>query len=1033
MKKLLFTFFIGCANLLSAQLCFNSVGIGIPVGNTPTAIITADFNKDGKADLAVSNEGSDNVSILLGSGTGFFGTANNFPVPINSQPLFLCTADFNEDGNLDIATANANANNVSILLGSGTGTFGPAINSAALGTPFGICTADFNGDGHMDLAAADGGGNTISVLLGSGTGNFAPYVTFVVGTNPYSVCTGDFNKDGKIDLAVSNDVTKNVIVLINTITSTTATPTFTTSTNITTGAGTPNPRSIISTDYNMDGNLDLAVANEGTDNVSIFFGNGGGTFFTGPTANMSPSSQPRCVISADFNMDGQPDLATADYGNVGPYASVVINGSGLGQNINLPGGVQNPHGICSGDFNGDGAPDLAVVNETSNNLNILLNNYPVVNFSGDTAICSGKTATMIASGTNTYTWSPSVTIVSTSATSETVTATPTANTTYTVTANNSGCSVTGTFTVTVTVNAVPNVSISSTSNTVCAGGSATLTPGPASTYTWSTNANTGNIVVTPTTTTNYSVSGTNIFGCVNSANFVLNVFASPTVTVNSAAICAGGTAILTASGVSSYTWSTGATGANLAPSPTGNASYTVTGTDGNGCTNTAVSTVTVNPLPNVQINGMNNGTSSICSGNSAILNGSGGSSAITYTWSTSAWGVTHITVTPANGESFGLTAADANGCKNSTTITFSLYALPNITVNSAVVCHGTHVTLKANGANTYTWSTSATTNTISVAPTVNTNYTVTGTDANTCTNTAVASVSAPANLAPDICMATTDSASSYNYNIVYWDKIAYANADSFIVYRYDVLGNNYLRIGSVSKDSLSAFMDTARHIGTGGSVHNGDPNYGSWKYKLAVKDTCGNVSAQSPYHQTVFLQNQNNGNFNVSQYVIEAGQTDPVTGYFLYRDDLGTNNYQALVPISGTSASDPNYTSFPNANYRVDILGFNCTPTLRLANGNNNTLAAKVRSHSNSNNNKNSGINKITNVSEVKVYPNPANNNIIIQANVELGSVVIYNALGEVVMQVSTKNTREQIDLGKLAPGVYTIEAKNSFTKLIKE
>ncbi|HKC69423.1 MAG TPA: FG-GAP-like repeat-containing protein [Bacteroidia bacterium] len=1041
MKKILFIILlVACTKQINAQVCFNTFG-NYAVGNSPTAIITADFNKDGKLDLATTNLGTDNVSIMLGAGTGAFGSTANFPLATNSQPLFLCTADFNEDGFLDVATANSNVNNVSVLLGTGTGVFGTANTYTTPGTPFSICTADFNGDGHMDLAATNENLNNISVLLGTGTGTFGLPSNFPTGTNPYAICTGDFNNDHKPDLAIGNDGSSNVTILTN-ISTSTVSATFTTSATVNTGY--QNPRSIISLDINSDGNLDLAIANEGNDNVSILMGAGTGTFSIGPTDNIIPgSSAPRCVISADFNGDGNPDLATADYGNFSAYyISIVFNAIGGNQNINLGANAQSPHGICSGDFNGDGAPDLAVVGEATNNAFIYLNGYPTVKISGDSLVCSGNSTTLTASGANTgiITWSNS------GATTTTIAVTPTANTTYSVTNQNASCSYTATAAVTVSIAATPSVNIIASPTLVCAGSTVTLTASGASTYTWSTGATGVTTTDTPTNYTTYAVTGASVQGCTATATYTMNVYGKPNLTVNSPTICAGQTAIVSVNGASGYTitaagvptytyYSLDSSGYSIpkhvAFTPSVTTTFWVEAISGySGCTNSDTTVVTVNPLPNVQINGTTNDFNFICTGNSDVLNASG---ANTYTWSTSAQ-ATHITVTPTNGAFYNVTGTDGNGCKNSAVATYSTYALPTVTVNSESVCAGTNVTLTAGGASTYTWSTSATTNTILVVAAGNTSYTVIGTDANTCTNTAVATISAPANPAPDICMVTTDSATNYAYNIVYWDKTLYLNADSFIVYRYDVLGNNYLRLGATSKDSLSAFMDTARYIGTGGSTHNGDPSYGSWKYKLAVKDSCGSVSAQSPYHQTVFLQNQNNGNFNVSQYVIETGQANPVSGYFLYRDDLGTNNYQALVPVSGTSATDPNYSSYPNANYRVDILGFNCNPTLRLANGNNSTYAAKIRSHSNTNNNKMSGINKINaGVNEVKVYPNPANNFITIQSNTELGYITLYNALGETVMQLNSKNAQEQIDMSKLAAGVYTIEAKNSFTKVIKE
>src|ERR1700757_547177 len=1020
MKKILFAIFIICTKLVNAQttICF-SPAVNYGAGSSPYSVCAADFNNDGKPDMACANYGTNNVSVFINSGTGTFGAATNFGTGTGANAV--TSADFDKDGNMDLAVANFNVSSVSILLGNGSGGFTLWVNKTVGTNPEGITVADFNGDGKIDIATANKGGNNVSILLNTGGGNFGGATNIGTGTGPYSICSGDFNNDNKPDLACANNGASDVSILIGT-----GTGTFSLWANIATGA---NPASVVSGDFNADGNIDLITGNLTAANISVFLGQGTGNF--GAATNLPLGSSPFCICTGDFNMDGKLDVASAN--SSGSSVSVAVgNGLGSFSPVGSFSVGNNPYAVCSADFNGDAKADIAAGNDnsSSNNVSVLLNNLPVISTSGNTSICAGDTAIFSVSGANTFTWTPTTVVKNTSVSSETVMATPTVNTTYTVTGNNSGCSVTATATINVTVNPIPTLTIANTASLgVCSGTTNTITASGASSYVWNTGDVTGAIIVSPTSNTGYTVTGTSMFGCVGTASTSILVYPNPTppLTVNSPTICVSSSATLTASGVSTYTWSTTETGATINPSPTGNTSYTVTGTDANGCEHVAVSDVTVNQLPNVQINGVNNGFNFICAGSSIILNASG---ANTYTWSTTVQ-ATHITVTPINGDLYGVTGTDGNGCTNSTSTSFSVHALPNVTVNSAVVCIGTTATLTANGANTYTWSNSNTTNSIVVTPTVNTSYTVTGTDANTCTNTAVASVSAPANPAPNICMVTTDSASVYNYNIVYWDKTLYQNADSFIVYRFDAFSSSYLRLGAVSKDSLSAYKDTSRHVGAGG-VHNGDPNYTSWRYKLAVRDTCGNVSALSPYHETVFLQNQNNGNFNVSQYVIEAGQTNPVTGYYLFRDDLGSNNFQLLIPITGTSATDPAYTSYPNANYRVDILGFNCNPTLRLAGG-NNTYAAKQRSHSNINNNRTSGINKVAATKAVKVYPNPASNNIVIEAGAELGVVAIYNALGEVVMQLTTKNMQEQIDISKLAPGVYTIEAKNSFTKLIKE
>ena len=163
----------------------------------------ADFNGDGKLDLAVSNYGSNNVTILLGNGLGGFTAAPVSPIAVGSVPDGLVTGDFNGDGKPDLAVANENDNNVTVLLGDGSGGF-----TAAPGSPFpaglvpiGLAIADFNGDGKPDLAVVNVRGNNVSLLLGNGSGAFTPSAnTFPVGATPVCIRAADFNMDGKPDL-----------------------------------------------------------------------------------------------------------------------------------------------------------------------------------------------------------------------------------------------------------------------------------------------------------------------------------------------------------------------------------------------------------------------------------------------------------------------------------------------------------------------------------------------------------------------------------------------------------------------------------------------------------------------------------------------------------------------------------------------------------------------------------------------------------------------------------------------------------------
>jgi hypothetical protein len=237
------------------------------------------------------------------------------------------------------------------------------------------------------------------------------------------------------------------------------------------------------------------------------------------------------------------------------------------------------------------------------------------------AICSGKTATLTASGAATYTWSPNI------GSAATVT-TPvlTANTSYTVTGTTAGC--TNTAVSAVTVNALPNVSVNSPAT--CSGKTATLTATGASTYTWSPNIGTTATVTTPalTSNTSYTVTGTT-GSCSKTAVATVTVTALPNVTVTSPSICSGSTATITASGASTYSWSPniGSTATVTTPVLTANTSYTVTGTTGS-CSKTAVATVAVNTsAPAVTVSPSN---TSICQGSSVTLLASGANN---YIWS----------------------------------------------------------------------------------------------------------------------------------------------------------------------------------------------------------------------------------------------------------------------------------------------------------------------------------------------------------------------------------------------------------------
>ncbi len=182
--------------------------VNYSAGLSPCSMIVGDFNGDGKSDLATANRGSATVSVLMGSGKGTFAKPVNYSV--GSSPNCLAEGDFNGDGKSDLVTANSDnpgSNSVSVLLGSSKGTFARAVNYGVGSRPTSVVVGDFNGDGKSDLATAnfdDSGSNSVSVLLGSGKGTFAKAVNCSASSFPYSMVVGDFNGDRKSDLATAN-------------------------------------------------------------------------------------------------------------------------------------------------------------------------------------------------------------------------------------------------------------------------------------------------------------------------------------------------------------------------------------------------------------------------------------------------------------------------------------------------------------------------------------------------------------------------------------------------------------------------------------------------------------------------------------------------------------------------------------------------------------------------------------------------------------------------------------------------------------
>ncbi|PYM11356.1 MAG: hypothetical protein DME18_14190, partial [Verrucomicrobia bacterium] len=334
------------------------------------SVAAGDFNSDGKPDLAVANDGATNISVFLGKGDGTFQLAVNYAT--GNGPVSLAVSDFNADGKLDLVSANTGG--ISVLLGKGDGTFQSALNYFGGGVhyqmPVSLAVGDFNGDGQRDLASANEEG--VTVFLGNGAGTFQFAANYDSGMYPVSMAVADFNGDGKPDMAVAQAAYENltdgsIAVLVGK-------DNATFETLKTYGAGT-RPVSVAVGDFNGDGKLDLAAANTGSypyytnGSVSVLLGDGNGTFQT--ATNFKVGTCPSCVAMGDFNSDGKLDLAVANQGttrdttSIGSVSILVGNGDGTFQAaVNYDAG-RYPSYAAVGDFNGDGRPDLVVASGNS--------------------------------------------------------------------------------------------------------------------------------------------------------------------------------------------------------------------------------------------------------------------------------------------------------------------------------------------------------------------------------------------------------------------------------------------------------------------------------------------------------------------------------------------------------------------------------------------------------------------------------------------------------------------------------------------
>jgi hypothetical protein len=430
-------------------------------GPSPQSVMTGDFNGDGRIDVVTIDPSSQAISLLRGNGDGTFPTPLITPTGFSASSLAV--GDFNFDGFTDVATVDAISQGVYDFHGSPNGFVSPSFTPSAGPDPTSVAAMGdiFGFKGIFDLAVANYNAGTVSVLTGNSQGLFSsPTNSVSTGPNPSAVAGGDFNGDGFADVVTANQGNKTVSVILSN-----GNGTFSTTQSYGVGSS---PQSVVVGDF--DGRhyanglpiLDLAVANAGTNDVSVLIGNGDGTFK--PAVSYAVGVDPTSVVVGDLNNDGHPDLVVA---NAGSNNVSVLLGKGDGTfqpAVNYAVGA-DPTSVAVGDFNGDGKPDLVAANTGNGTVSVLLNTSVLSIGTNKTAVTATEgskitntgafddpygnaTVTLTASlgtvsknnATGEWTWSYTPPVGPAGPTTVTITATDTdgekATTSFTLTVNN---------------------------------------------------------------------------------------------------------------------------------------------------------------------------------------------------------------------------------------------------------------------------------------------------------------------------------------------------------------------------------------------------------------------------------------------------------------------------------------------------------------------------------------------------------------------------------------------------------------------
>jgi hypothetical protein len=561
---------------------------------------------------------------------------------------------------------------------------------------------------------------------------------------------------------------------------------------------------------------------------------------------------------------------------------------------------------------------------------------------------------------------------------------------------------------------------------VCAGSSITLTGSGANSYSWS-NGISNAISFIPSTSQLYTLTGIDANGCSNTDQVQVTVNALPTVDAGiNQTVCAGSSVVLSGSGASSYTWNNGVTN-SVAFLSTTTQTYTVTGIDANGCSNTDQVLVTVNALPNIYAGN----DQTVCSGSIITLTAFGGNS---YTWTN---GVTNATPFSANAtQSYTVTGLGANGCSNIDQVNITVLPLPLVDAGiDQSICAGSSIVLTGVGANSYSWN-NGVSNGVSFIPTTSQTFTVTGMSSNGCTNTDqinVTVLSLPivsAGLDQTICSGDSTTLSASGATNYTWDNgvtnsVVFSPSATLTYLVIGVDANNCSNSDQVTVTVnplpiINAGIDQTTCLGTAVVLNATGANSLSWNNGV-INGLYFTPSATQTY-QVTGVDANNCSNSDEVQItinalpVINAGEDQTVcpgvsvtlnaTGGINYLWNNGVTNGISFIPTATqnyiASGSDNNGCSNSDT---VLVTVIDCT-----------------------------GLEEQDGL-QVSVYPNPIQDVLFFEFNqVISGGIELLSVEGKLISFVEINDLETyQMDLTSLAFGPYFIRMNlNGQTKSIK-